>query len=133
MEDEAPIIGPPQSIVNKAIFADLLSAQIKVSNLLFLSNDDPNSIQSSNLVACFVKLQVPPEVWSRHKEAIGDGSVRMLRVLPAEISEKRRVSLRPAAQRMCTQPFQGIAYCIASRILHRREAWVPPSHCVVVG
>ena len=33
--DEAPIIGSPQSIINKAIFADLLSAQIKVS--MFLS------------------------------------------------------------------------------------------------
>ena len=37
MGDEAPIIGPPQSIVNKAIFADLLSAQIKASKFLFLS------------------------------------------------------------------------------------------------
>lgn len=131
MDDEAPIIGPPQSIVNKAIFADLLSAQIKVSILFILSTMTLTLYQSSNLVACFVKLQVPPEVWSRHKESIGDGSVRMLRVLPAEISEKRRVSQHPAPQRVCTQLFQGIAYCVAPRILHRREAWIPSSHCVV--
>ncbi len=43
MEDEAPIIGSPQSIVNKAIFADLLSAQIKVL-IFFLVNSGPNSI-----------------------------------------------------------------------------------------
>ena len=37
--DDAPIIGSPQSIVNKAIFADLLNAQVKVSSFFLISSD----------------------------------------------------------------------------------------------